>query len=93
MTSTESGLPLLGWGVLTAAVAIGIGEVPASFPLWSFQVHARRWFFGGFTRSASALPQGLYWQLVRLLWPSIGFGGGIAFMAMLRPIDAVDQLP
>ncbi len=93
VTPTESGLPLLGWGVLTAAVAIGIGEVPASFPLWSFQVHARRWFFGGFTRSASALPQGVYWQLVRLLWPTIGFGVGIAFMVMLRPIDAVDQLP
>ena len=64
MTSTESGLPLLGWGVLTAAVAIGIGEVPASFPLWSFQVHARRWFFGGFTRSASAFQKSMVLFLV-----------------------------
>jgi len=93
VTPIETGLPLFGWGILTAAVAIGIGEVPASFPLWSFQVHARRCSFGGFTRSASALPQGVSWQLVRLLWPSIGFVVGIAFMAMLRPIDEVDQLP
>ena len=93
VTPTELGLPLLGWGILTAAVAIGVGEVPASFPLWSFQVHSRRWAFGGFTRSASALPQAVSWQVVRLLWPSLGLVTGCTVMALLRPIDAVDQLP
>ena len=89
---SESGLPLFGWGILTAAVAIGMGEVPASLPLWSFQVHAKRWVFGGFTRSASAVTHGVYWYVVRLLWPIAGIVTGVTVMAIFWPINTAEQL-
>ena len=90
---SESGVPLFGWGILTAAVAIGMGEVPASIPLWTFQVYARRWVFGGFTWSALAVTHGVYWHIVRLLWPTAGLVMGVAFMAIFQPSYSVEQLP
>ncbi len=90
---SESGVPLFGWGILTAAVAIGMGEVPASVPLWSLQVYARRWVFGGFTRSASALTHGVYWHILRLLWATAGLVMGLAFTAIFWPIYSAEQLP
>ena len=92
-TASETGLPLVGWGILTAAVAIGIGEVPASLPLWSFQVRARRWAYGGFTRSSSGLPHGIYWQLVRLVWPSTGYVAGLVITSILWSSNPAEQLP
>ncbi len=90
---SKSGLPLFGWGILTAAVAIGIGEVPAPIPLWSFQVRARRWVFGGVGRSVSAVTHGVYWHIVRLIWPTAGLVTGVALMAILWPIHLAEQLP
>jgi len=89
---SESGFPLFGWGILTAAVAIGMGEVPASVPFWSFKVYVRRWVFGGFTRSASVVTHAVYWHIVRLLWPTAGLVMGVAFMEIFRPIYSVEQL-
>ena len=74
---SKSGLPLFGWGILTAAVAIGMGEVPASLPLWSFQARTRRWAFGGFRRSVSAVTRGVCWHIVRLIWPTAGLVQGL----------------
>ncbi|MGI9459321.1 MAG: hypothetical protein ACR2NF_04925, partial [Pirellulales bacterium] len=89
---SQEGLPLYGWGILTAAVAIGMGEVPVILPLWSFKVHANRWGFGGFTRSASEVTRGVHWYVVRLLWPTIGLFMAIAVMAILWPTDTAEQL-
>ncbi len=90
---SKSGLPLFGWGILTAAVAVGIGEVPAPLPRWSFQVHAKRWAFGGFSRPVSAITHGVNWHIVRLMWPTAGLVTGVAVMAILWPIHSAEQLP
>lgn len=90
---SKSGLPLFGWGILMAAVAIGMGEVPASLPRWSFHAHTKRWAFGGFSRSASAITHGVYWYIVRLVWPAAGLVTGVAVMAILWPIHSAEQLP
>ena len=90
---SKSGLPLFGWGILMAAVAIGMGEVPASLPRWSFHAHTKRWAFGGFSRSASAITHGVYWYIVRLIWPAAGLVTGVAVMAILWPIHSAERLP
>ncbi len=90
---SKSGLPLFGWGILTAAVAIGMGEVPAPLLRWSFQVHAKRWAFGGFSRPVSAITHGVNWHIVRLIWPTAGLVTGLAVMAILWPIHSAEQLP
>ncbi len=90
---SKSGLPLFGWGILTVAVAIGMGEVPAPLLRWSFQVHAKRWAFGGFSRPVSAITHGVNWHIVRLIWPTAGLVTGLAVMAILWPIHSAEQLP
>ena len=85
------GLPLFFWGVLASAAAIGMGEVFATLPLWSFRSHARKWAFGSFTRSVSALPHGLSWYVVRLLWPTIGCVSGLIVKAIVGQNDQVQQ--
>ena len=90
---SKSGLPVFGWGILTAAVAIGMGEVPAPLPLWFFHNRARRWAFGGFDRSASVVTHGVYWHIVRLIWPTAGLVTGVAVMAILWPIHSAERLP
>ena len=85
------GLPLFFWGILASAVAIGMGEVSATVPLWSSHSHARQWAFGSFTRSGSAVPHGLFWYVVRLLWPTIGFISGLIVMVVLGQNDQVQQ--
>ena len=85
------GLPLFFWGILASAAAIGMGEVSATLPLWSFRSHARKWAFGSFTRSVSALPHGLSWYVVRLLWPTIGCVSGLIVKAIVGQNDQVQQ--
>ena len=85
------GLPLFFWGILASAAAIGMGEVFATLPLWSFRSHARKWAFGSFTRSVSALPLGLSWYVVRLLWPTIGCVSGLIVKAIVGQNDQVQQ--
>ena len=88
---SESGLPLFFWGILVSAAAIGMGEVSATVPLWSSHSHARKWAFGSFTRSVSAVPHGLSWYVLRLLWPTIGFFSGIVVASILGQNDQVQQ--
>ena len=48
---------------------------------------------GGFDRSASVVTHGVYWHIVRLIWPTAGLVTGVAVMAILWPIHSAERLP
>jgi len=81
----QPGMPFFGLAFLTAAVAIGIGEVPASLSLWSSNASAQRWFSSSGIEASSELPHGIQWQIFRLLWPCVGFLVGLLALGVLAP--------
>lgn len=89
----QLGVPVLGLGILTAAVVIGIGEVPASVALWSGKVDVNRWFSSIYVPSGSELPHGVRWQIFRLLWPGSGMFVGLLASGVLQPAGFEQFLP
>ena len=87
------GAPFFGLAILTAAVAIGIGEVPASWSLWSSDASTYRWFSSGCIEAKSELPHGMQWQLFRSLWPGVGFLVGLLALGALAPPGFEEFLP
>ena len=84
-TPTHLGVTFLGLVILSAAVAIGVGEVPASLPLWSETARAHRWPLSGCIEANSELPHGMQWQVFRTLWPGVGFLVGLLVLEALAP--------
>ena len=84
-TPTYSGVTFLGLAILSAAVAIGVGEVPASSPLWSATSRAHRWPLSCYIGANSELPHGIQWQVFRSLWPVVGFLVGLLALGALAP--------
>ncbi len=84
-TPTHLGVPFFGLAILIAAVAIGVGEVPASLSLWSSNASAHLWFSSGGIEVNSELPHGIQWQIFRLLWPCNGFLVGLFGLGVLAP--------
>ena len=83
--TSHLGVPFFDLAILTAAVAIGVGEVPASLALWSSNASTHRWFSSGGIEVNSELPHGIQWQIFRLLWPCVGFLVGLFAFGVLAP--------
>ncbi|MGA1618685.1 MAG: hypothetical protein ACO37F_09245 [Pirellulales bacterium] len=70
------------FAVVTAAVVIAIGDVPAAFPVWdaSLMLQPAGWY--RCSRRPLALPAAGGWLTCRLLWPLLGLGSaGVAAAA------------
>ncbi len=82
-----------GFVVVTAAVVVGIGELPAAFPVWDASLVLRRSGWRRFSRPPLALPAAGGWLAWRLLWPLLGLGlAGVVMIARGRPTAAATML-
>lgn len=82
-----------GFAVVTAAVVVGIGELPAAFPVWDASLVLQRSGWCRFSRPPLALPAAGSWLAWRLLWPLLGLGlAGAVLMARGRPTETATML-
>ena len=76
------------FAVMTAAVVIAVGDVPAGFPVWdaSLMLQPSGWY--RCSRRPLALPSAGGWLSCRLVWPLLGLGGaGAVVIARGGPVD------
>ena len=78
------------FAVMTVAVVIAIGDVPAAFPVWDASLMLQPSGWCRCSRRPLALPAAGGWLTCRLLWPLLGLvSAGAVAAAQGEPVEVV----
>ena len=78
--------------VMTAAVVIAIGEVPAGIPQWTGMTAVSRRGWRRLCWSEPSLPGGLAWLCLRIMWPMLGLLSGQLLAGFGPPLSPVERV-